>query len=409
MARASDTLSLAQARRIALAAQGFADKAPSGSVDKRHLARVLGRIGLLQLDSVNVLVRSHYLPVFSRLGPYSADLLDRLSWDRRHRALFEYWGHEASLLPVAMQPLFRWRMDRAARGDRIYKGIARFGAENRAYIGRVLDEVRSRGPLAVSDLPEGAKNHGSWWGWGEGKTALEWLFWAGQVTTSTRRGFERLYDLPERVLPPEILNAPTPAETDAQRALMLIAARAHGVATEPDLRDYFRLPPEESKARLAELVEAGAVLPVKVEGWRETAYLHAEAAIPRRIEAHALLSPFDPVVWMRPRAERLFDFHYRIAFYTPKDKRQHGYYVLPFLLGDRLVARIDLKSDRQGGRLQVLGAHVEDHTPAAEIAPPLAADLLRMAAWLGLAEVQVAAPGPLGSALGAALKAQLLR
>jgi len=405
MVRASDTLSLAQARRIALAAQGFADKPPSSSVDKRHLARVLGRIGLLQLDSVNVLVRSHYLPIFSRLGPYSADLLDRLSWDRRHRALFEYWGHEASLLPVAMQPLFRWRMARAARGDRIYKGIARFGDENRAYIGRVLEEVRSRGPLAVSDLPEGARNHGSWWGWGEGKTALEWLFWTGQVTTATRRGFERLYDLTERVLPPEIMNAPTPSETDAQRALMLIGARAHGIATEPDLRDYFRLPPEDSKARLAELVEAGALRPVRVEGWKETAYLQAEAAIPRRIEAHALLSPFDPVVWMRPRAERLFDFHYRIAFYTPKDKRQHGYYVLPFLLGDRLVARIDLKSDRQGGRLQVLGAHVEDHTPVSEIAPPLAEDLRRMAAWLGLAEVQVAAPGT----LGAALKAQVLR
>lgn len=394
-----DTLSLAEARRIALAAQGFADRRPPVRCDRRHLSRVLARIGLLQIDSVNVLVRSHYLPLFSRLGRYEPELLDRLAYGKKPRALFEYWGHEASLLPVELQPLFRWRMDRAARGDRIYKGIARFGDERRDYIRRVLAEVRDRGPLAVSDLSEGARNQGSWWGWGDGKTALEWLFWAGKVTTAHRRGFERIYDLPERVLPPEILAAPTPPEADAQRALTEIGARAHGIATEPDLRDYFRLSPEDSKARVAELVEAGRLKPIRVEDWKDMAYLHVDAAIPRRLSARALLSPFDPVVWMRPRGERLFDFHYRIALYTPKDKRTHGYYVLPFLLGNRLVARIDLKSDRQNGRLQVLGAHPEGHAKPAEIAEPLRDELRAMATWLGLDDVQVTARGPLGQAL----------
>jgi uncharacterized protein YcaQ len=263
----------------------------------------------------------------------------------------------------------------------------------------VLAEVRDRGPLAVSDLTEGARNQGSWWGWGEGKTALEWLFWAGEVTTASRRGFERIYDLPERVLPPEILAAPTPSEAEAQRVLVEIGARAHGIATEPDLRDYFRLAPEDGKARVAELVEAGRLRPVEVEGWKDPAYLHADAAIPRRLRAQALLSPFDPVVWRRPRAERLFDFHYRIGLYTPKDKRVHGYYVLPFLLGNRLVARIDLKSDRQGSRLQVLGAHVEAGVKPADLVAPLREELARMASWLGLDDLHVSARGALGQAL----------
>lgn len=399
MSRRDDTLSLAEARRIALAAQGFADRRPATRGDRRHIGRVLDRVALLQIDSVNVLVRSHYLPLFSRLGAYPTELLDRLAYGRKPRALFEYWGHEASLLPVALQPLFRWRMARAAQGDRIYKGIARFGDENRAYIGRVLAEVRDRGALAVSDLSEGARNQGSWWGWGEGKTALEWLFYAGKVTTATRRGFERVYDLPERVLPAEILAEPAPRADEAQRRLTEIAARAHGIATEPDLRDYFRLSPEDGKARVAELVEAGRLKPVHVEGWKEPAYLHVDAAIPRRLSAQALLSPFDPVVWRRPRAERLFDFHYRIGLYTPKEKRTHGYYVLPFLLGNRLVARVDLKADRQGRRLQVLGAYPENHAKVADMAEPLRQELGRMAAWLGLDGVQVTARGTLGHAL----------
>ncbi len=327
------------------------------------------------------------------------ELVDRLAYGRKPRALFEYWGHMASLLPVSLHPLLRWRMERAARGDRIYGAMARFGREKRVYVQRVLEEVRDRGPLAVSDLTEGARNQGSWWGWGDGKMALEWLFYAGKVTTATRRSFERIYDLPERVLPAEILSLPTPSEADAQRQLMEIGARAHGIATAFDLRDYFRLPPEDGKARLQELIEAGRLEPVRVEGWKEQAYLHVDAAIPRRLTAQALLSPFDPVVWMRDRGERLFDFHYRIGLYTPKDKRTHGYYVLPFLLGNRLVARIDLKSDRQGGRLQVLGAHLEGHAKAADVAEPLKVELARMATWLGLDGLQVTARGPLGQAL----------
>ena len=290
----SDTLSLAEARRIALAAQGFADGRPPARCDRRHLARVLDRVGLLQIDSVNVLVRSHYLPLFSRLGTYPMEVVDRLAYGRKPRTLFEYWGHMASLLPVALHPLLRWRMDRASRGDRIYKGIARFGDEKRAYIERVLKEVRDRGPLAVSDLSEGAENQGSWWGWGDGKMALEWLFYAGKVTTAHRRGFERIYDLPERVLPTEILALPTPPEDEAQRQLMEIGARAHGIATAFDLRDYFRLPPEDAKARTRELVEAGRLKPVRVEGWKEPAYLHVDAAIPRRLTTQALLSPSIP-------------------------------------------------------------------------------------------------------------------
>jgi uncharacterized protein YcaQ len=394
-----DTLSLAEARRIALAAQGFADRRPASRSDRRHVARVLDRIALLQIDSVNVLVRSHYLPLFSRLGAYPMEVVDRLAYGRKPRALFEYWGHMASLLPVALHPLLRWRMEWASRGDRIYKGLARYGDEKRAYIERVLAEVRDRGPIAVSDLSEGAKNQGSWWGWGDGKMALEWLFYAGKVTTATRRGFERIYDLPERVLPAEILSLPTPSDADAQRQLMEIGARAHGIGTAFDLRDYFRLPPEESKARLSELVEAGRLKQVRVEGWKEPAYLHAEAAIPRRLSAQALLSPFDPVVWMRDRGERLFDFHYRIGLYTPKDKRTHGYYVLPFLFGNRLVARVDLKADRQTSRLQVLGAHPEGHAKVGEIAEPLKEELARMAGWLGLERVQVTAKGALGQHL----------
>jgi uncharacterized protein len=395
----SNSVSLAEARRIALAAQGFADRRPKVRVDRRHVQRVLDRIGLLQIDSVNVLVRSHYLPLFSRLGAYPQELVDRLAWGRKPRALFEYWGHMASLIPVEMHPLFRWRMEWAARGERVYKGIVRFGEERRAYVQRVLAEVRDRGPLAVSDLSEGAQNQGSWWGWGDGKLALEWLFWAGKVTTATRRGFERIYDLPERVLPAEVLALPTPSDDDAQRQLMEIGARAHGIGTAFDIRDYFRLPPDVGRARLNELVEAGRLRPVRVEGWKELAYLHVDAAIPKRLSAQALLSPFDPVVWFRDRGERLFDFHYRIGLYTPKDKRTHGYYVLPFLLGNRLVARIDLKSERASGQLQVLGAHLEPKVRAGEVAGPLREELRRMAGWLGLDKVAVSARGELGKAL----------
>ncbi|WP_309084870.1 winged helix-turn-helix domain-containing protein [Chelativorans sp.] len=398
--RAKERLTLKEVRRIALAAQGFADRAPDGSVERRHLGRVLARTGLFQIDSVNVAVRAHYMPLFSRLGPYHAGLLDRAS-SRKPRSLFEYWAHEASLLPVETQPLLRWRMARAQEGSGIYGGLARFGREQRAFIDQVLAEVAARGPLGASDI-DGHKGTTGWWQWSDAKRALEWLFWAGLVTTHSRRpSFERLYDLPERVLPPAIVAAPTPSPEDAQRALIEISARALGVATPSDLRDYFRLSPEDAYPRIDELVENGVLLPVAVKGWPQKAYMHRDARMPRRVEARALLAPFDPLIWERSRTERLFDFHYRIEIYTPAHKRVYGYYVYPFLLGERIVARVDLKADRQIGALRVQAAHSEPGAPP-ETAEELWRALEIMASWLGLERVEVARKGDFSRALAAA-------
>ena len=398
MSRSKETLSHAEARRVALAAQGFADPRPAGAVDARHVRRVLDRVGLLQIDSVNVLVRSHYLPLHARLGSYPTALLDRLAYARR-RSFFEYWGHEASLLPLALQPLMRWRMDRAWRGIGTYGSLARFWAEKADYVRRVLAEVTDRGPIAAGDLSDRSRGEGGWWGWSDGKYALEFLFWAGRVTTATRRNFERLYDLPERVLPADLLAMETPDEADAQRQLMRLAARALGVATERDLRDYFRLPVADARQRLAELAEAGELLPVRVEGWDRPAFLERDARLPRRVSAAALLSPFDSLIWERDRTERLFDFHYRIALYTPAHRRTHGYYVLPFLLGDRLVARIDLKSDRAAGRLLVLASHAEAGVDPGVVAEPLHRELTALAGWLGLGGLTIGPRGDLAPAL----------
>lgn len=392
-----DSLSAGEVRRIALAAQGFTDRKPEGGATRRHVMRALGRTGLLQIDSVNVVARAHLMPLFSRLGPYPTALLERAA-GRRPRALFEYWAHEASLLPVETQPLLRWRMERARAGTGIYKGLAVFGREHGPFIERVYREVAARGPLAASDF-DGEKGSGGWWGWSETKRALEWLFWAGRITTHSRRAnFERLYDLPERVLPQAVLETPTPEPRDAQRALMAIAARALGVASERDMRDYFRLSPADSAPRIDELVEEGVLRPVAVRGWRQQAYLHHAARLPRRIAARALLAPFDPVVWERARAERIFAFRYRIEIYTPADKRVHGYYVLPFLLGDRLAARVDLKADRPAGVLRVLSAHGEAGAPAGTAAA-LLEELEIMARWLGLEAVRVAPRGDLAPRL----------
>lgn len=395
-----DKLSLSAARRIAIAAQGLGDPRPQGPVDRRHLRRVLGRIGLLQIDSVNVLARAHYLPLFSRLGPYAPTLLEAAAWGKP-RSLFEYWAHEASLLPLETWPLLRWRMQRADRLEGIYGGLARYIADRRGYAEAILARVASEGPLVASAI-EGTKGAGGWWGWSEAKHALEWLFWAGHITTATRRGFERVYDLPERVLPPAIMALPIPSAADAHRELLRLSARALGVATASDLRDYFRLDPEDVKPRLPELVEAGELIPVAVEGWPKVAYVHAEARRPRRIEARALLAPFDPLVWERSRTERLFGFRYRIEIYTPAEKRVHGYYVLPFLLGDTLVARVDLKADRAASTLLVQAAHREAAAPP-ETAAALAAELRDMAAWLGLEKIIVKQSGELAPALSAIL------
>ncbi|WP_404288622.1 winged helix-turn-helix domain-containing protein [Microvirga sp. RSM25] len=378
--------SLAQARRIALAAQGFHENRPEAAT-KRHLSRVLQRSHLLQIDSVNVLVRAHYMPLFSRIGAYDRNLLEKTAYHRKKREAFEYWGHEASLIRLDLQRFFRWRMDRAKRGEGIYGGLARFGDEKRAFIEDVRREIAARGPIGAGDLSIGGKGQGSWWGWSDGKRALEWLFWAGLVTTATRRGFERIYDLPERVLHSDVLNAPTPPEDEAQRELLRLSIRALGIASERCLRDYFRLEPQDAKARIPELVEAGDLVPVTVEGWSGPVYLDPQARIPRRVEARALVSPFDPIVWERTRTERLFDFRYRIEIYTPAEKREFGYYCLPFVLGERIVARVDLKADRVAGNLIVHSIHPEAGTPPEEIAPALGEELRLMAEWLNLGSI----------------------
>lgn len=388
MMRARVSVSLAEARRIALAAQAFAPAAGALRNTSAY-ARLVRTLGAVQIDSVNVLVRSHYLPAFSRRGPYARSLLERSAYDPKQRKLFEYWGHEASLLPIERQPLFRWRMEHAKRGEGVWGRLKRFAAAHASAVEAVLAQVRDRGALGAGDLVNGGRSKGSWWGWSEGKEILEWLFWTGVVTTATRRNFERVYDLSERVLPSEVASAPTPAKEDAQRTLLDIAARALGVATARDLRDYFRLPAADAAARLSELVESGVLAPVKVEGWKGLAYLHRDASCPRSVEIDALLSPFDSLIWERQRTERLFDFHYRLEIYTPAAKRRHGYYVLPFLMGDRLVARVDLKADREGGVLQVRGGSVEEGESATKVAPRLQRQLEALAEWLGLESVRV--------------------
>ncbi|HEY0627566.1 MAG TPA: crosslink repair DNA glycosylase YcaQ family protein [Allosphingosinicella sp.] len=386
-----ETLTLAAARRIALAAQGLDRPKAEGTVNQGHMGRVTRRLHLHQIDSVNVLVRAHYLPHFSRLGAYPRALLDEAAWGRKRR-LFEYWAHEASLLPIEDQPLFRWRMARAERGEGVWRNIRAFANSHQDVIAGVLQRIEAEGPLAASDFETG-KSRSGWWEWGETKRALEWLFWIGRVTTATRRGsFERVYDLTERVIPGAIFNQPTPSEADAHRALLAKAAEALGVATMGDLRDYFRLKPQDAKPRIDELVEEGVLLPVAVKGWSQPAYLHAGARRPRKAMGQALLAPFDPLIWERSRTERLFGVRYRIEIYTPAKKRVHGYYVLPFLLGDRIAARVDLKADRQAGVLRVQSAHLEPEA-APETAERLLAELRSMADWLGL--MDVAAPANL--------------
>ena len=385
-----DTLSAKAARRVALAAQGFDRSRPESPVTARALAGTLSRLHLHQVDSVNVLVRAHYLPAFSRLGPYDRGLLDTAAWGtRRERRLFEYWAHECSLLPLGLQPLFRWRMARADRGLGCYGRLSTYAGEARPVAMAVLERIRAEGPMSAGDVEKGTGkgSKGGWWGWGETKGALEWLFWAGHLTTATRRGtFERVYDLPERVLPPALLALPTPDEAEAHRALIDLSGQALGIATAGDLRDYFRLGPEAARDAILALVEAGRLREVAVEGWTRPAYLHVEARVPRRVEARALLVPFDPLVWERSRAERIFGFRYRIEIYVPAEKRAHGYYVLPFLLGDRLVARVDLKAERATGRLLVKALHLEPDAPP-ETLDALRAELAALAGWLGLAEV----------------------
>lgn len=378
-----ERISQAQARRIALAAQGFGIAHPQNP-GKAHLERTLRRLHLHQIDSVNVLSRAHYLPAFSRLGAYDRADLDGLAWGPK-RKLFEYWAHEASLLPFDCHPLLRWRMAQADRGEAGWGRMRLYATERRAEALALLDRIRGDGPLAASDF-EDHKGQSGWWEWSDTKRALEWLFWAGHITTATRRGsFERVYDLTERVIPDAILSQPPPDDADAHRALIERAAAAHGIATGSELRDYFRQPPDAARAAIETLAEERMLIPICFPDGK-AGWLHRDARRPRRIDAQALLVPFDPLIWARDRVERLFAFRYRIEIYVPAHKRRYGYYVLPFLLGDRLVARVDLKADRQNARLIVQSVHFETDAPR-HASDALQTELERLAGWLGLQEV----------------------
>jgi len=395
-------LSAAQARRTVLAAQGLAASRPAGRVDRRHLRRVVDRLGLVQLDSVNVLVRAHHVPFFSRLGVHDLGLLHRLAYEDRH--LFEYWGHEASLIDVRLEPLLRWRMAEEHR----WGGPKAVGRHQRELVAAVEAVVHEDGPLSAAEvdarLGTGRARTEAWWGWSDTKKALEHLFWAGRVGALRRPSFERVYCHPDLAVPPEIRALPTPDRTSALRGLLVAAARSQGVATARDLADHWRLPIGEVRVLLPAMAADGELEQVAVEGWREPAYRHPAASLPRRVDACALVSPFDQAMWARDRVERLHRFRYAIEIYVPRHRRVHGYYVLPFLLGDTFVARVDLKADRPSRRLLVQAAWAEPdlhtrRTDVDEVAARLLGELRAMAAWLDLDEVVVAERGNLAPAL----------
>jgi uncharacterized protein YcaQ len=397
------SLSLAQARRVALAAQGFLDP-PHDPPTMRTFQRTLSRTGVLQVDSVNVLQRAHYMPLYSRMGPYDIDLLRRASSGPRRRVV-EYWAHVQAYMPVDLWPVMQHRMAHYRDGRHKWWGTEVTDDLSRS----LLDEIADRGASTARDLDDGLPREKVHWGWNWSTTrrALDYMFMVGDVAIAGRNSqFEIHYDLPERVIPREHLEAPTPTEAEAAKELVRRAARSHGVATVRDLADYYRMRAVPGQGRtgtqqvVAELVEEGELEPVRVEGVSRPAYLHRDARLPRRIAARTLLSPFDPVVWERERTEALFDFFYRIEIYTPVEKRVHGYYVLPFLLGDRIVGRVDLKADRRVGLLMVKGAYAEPGAPD-ETAEELAAELRRMAGWLGLHTVVVEPRGDLAPALHA--------
>ena len=395
-------LSAAQARRVAVAAQGFHEAAPTGAVTRAHLKRLFARLHLLQLDSISVAVRAHYAPVFSRLGPYDRCILDRAAWNHSAQAprlLVEYWAHEATLMSVDDWPLLRWRMREYRHG--------RWGTEivkkNAKLADNVIEAVSELGPSTAGQIaahlesePRRAAGPAKkvMWDRTDTKWVAEALWSAGVLTTATRVGFARHYDLTERVLPPEVLDRQVD-EGDAVRELTLRAATALGIGTEADLRDYFRLASRQVKPAIADLLADGSLEQVEVEGWASPGYLRVGQVVPRRDRGTALLCPFDPLIFFRPRVERLFGFHYRIGIYTPAPKRQFGYYVWPLLLDGDLVGRVDLRADRVNGELQVLGAFAEDGRDRSRVAAALAGELRSMAGWLGLGDVCAGVRGDL--------------
>ena len=390
-------LSVDQARRAALAAQGLASPRPANP-NLGHLTRAIRSMGVLQIDSVNVVERAHHLTLFSRLGPYDTDMLWRALDERR---IFEYWGRMASFCPIEDYPLYRWRMDR--HEEATWQRVKMLREKAPGYIEDVHRQVSERGPLTASDLDEPGDKRGPWWGWADGKVALEYLFAVGKVSVSHRDNFTRYYDVVERVIPDELLRAEVPEARDAQKRLLVRAAGSLAVGTARDLIDYYWIRPPLGRELLAELVSEGALAEVEVGNWGEPAFMHPEARVPRSVDTRRLINPFDTHAFNRDRLERLHGFQYRIEIYVPAPKRVYGYYVFPFLLGDDLVARVDIKADRKRGVLMVPGAFLEEGQDAKRVARELALELGEMARWLGLGEIEVGKKGDLAGELGRAV------
>ena len=377
-----DSLSIKDARALALAAQGFDSPRTKTKSTTADAVALIKKLGVIQIDSVNVLVRSQELPLFSRLGDHDRNAIPKATSQGK---IFEYWGHEAAHLPVELHPMFRFKMHAARSGKLKHWGLTSFYGENKAFVKRILKHVEVNGSSSAREISTRTTKKSSWWDWDEAKTALEYLFLTGELMSCGRGSdFSRVYDTPERVLPKKVLNAPTPTEHDARKQLLVRSAIAQGVATASDLADYYRQKLATVKPLIAELVEEGELRAVSVDGWQEKAYVHRNAKLPKRLFATALLSPFDSLVWCRPRNERLFDFHYRIEIYTPKEKRKFGYYVLPFMMNGEMVGRVDLKADRANSKLLVHSVHTERGVTRATINGALKAELQLMASWLGL-------------------------